>query len=447
MDWPHYLNKIKKNLQLPKKFHIAGEVAWVGFGILANVLAMLIGTRFLTSLLSTSEYGALALAISLANLANHIFGIPIGQTGLRFYQSYIDADKSSVLLSFMGKSLLWAFSLVVAVGFIVVFNSGNFENYPGDSFVFLTVGFAILLVVNRSALGVEDASRKRSLRAISQGIFEISRFLIAVILILLLSNPSAVITMLGFVLGGLLTATVHLVFFKGLFSKSPVKAINTHETQSIGSREAMRRFQLPLVVSSVCLWVVMMTERWALQKFGTLSNVGGYAAVYQLSFVPMVVLSNFFLVLTEPVLYQIVGPGKSDDSKGRAFLVNRHLTTIIILFSITLSLICFFAHPIISRLFLGEAFRAYSWLFPWLVLAGGCYAAGHQLLLNLSCEMQTGKLAVLWFIVSIVAVVCYFTATYFWQVKGLLVAVIFVFTLLLILAIQQSPRGEKIPGK
>ncbi|WDP85955.1 MAG: hypothetical protein HUN05_13080 [Desulfobacter sp.] len=302
--------------------------------------------------------------------------------------------------------------------------------------------FAVLIFLNRVALGVEDASRQRHYRTVTQSVFEIGRFFMAVCLILWLSKPSAEMALAGFVLSGLVTMAVHFFFLKELVVKSSGKPQLDQDQSSITDIRRLTRFQRPLIISNLCVWVVIMTERWSLQYFGSLFEVGGYAAVYQLAFAPMIFLSNFFIILTEPIIYQIVGAGKSSEANKKIFLVNQYLSAGILILSLGLSMFFFFFHSTIGYFLLGEAFRSYSWLFPWLVFAGGCFATGQQLLLKLSCEMRTQDLAKLWGTLALVATASYVIGAGFWQLKGVLAAVVFVNIVLVALAFHRAGQQK-----
>ncbi|MEX1314380.1 MAG: hypothetical protein AB1Z38_09385 [Desulfotignum sp.] len=195
--------------------------------------------------------------------------------------------------------------------------------------------------------------------------------------------------------------------------------------------DAMQSFQAPLIISNACIWLVMMAERWALQYFGSPEEVGGYAAVYQLAFVPMLFVSNFMILLIEPIIYQVVSQEGKNTSFDQTRRINNYAVFSILFFSLMLFLVLLFAYPMVGNLLLGAQFRSYSWLFPWLLLAGGCFAATGQLLLKLNLELRTDLLAVLWGGVAVVAVAGYFIGACFWQLKGILVAIVAVNILLL----------------
>jgi len=419
------------------------EAFWVGFGLLSSVCALLVGTRLLTSLLSTTEYGKMALAVSLATLALHFCGNPIGQTATRFYANWAGAGKLTHLVWNLVRSLGWAMGGIVLAVLLVTMAGIYVDGFPSFSLGMATGLFAILLVAIRVASGLEDAARERRFRGIVQGVFELSRFLFAIGLVCLWDQNNAQTVLGGFVAAGFLTVAIHGFFLYRLIKRSTGSQANRTCMATPADAAGLRQFQMPLIISNGCIWVVMMAERWALTRWGSLADVGGYAAVHQLAFVPMLFVSTFLLLLTEPVLYQRMGLDTAKESASHALHVNRHIALLVFCVTLIFSGLLFFIHSWVGSLFLGAEFRLYSWMFPWLLLAGGCFAAAQQLLLKLSCEMRTGRLAGLWGMVAVIAVVSYLMGAHYWQLKGILTAVVGVNGLLLAFAITLPQMGGK----
>jgi O-antigen/teichoic acid export membrane protein len=404
--------------------NLAGEAFWVGFGIITGVLALVAGTRFLTHLLPPDEYGKLALAVSLSTLAVMIFGDPVGKTAVRFYSLWYTAGKPYGFVQNLGRSLFRAAG-VIGVCCAGVILSGRFMTAsPGSYFVLVTGIFAMLLIFNRTAIALEDAARKRRFRGILQASFEALRFFFAIALVIVLALPAAETVLSGFVMAGILVVTVHGIFLYRLFKKVPVEKNSPGQPVARVDNDVMRAFQSPLIVSSICMWLVLMAERWVLTCFGSPADVGGYAAVYQLAFVPMLLVSSFLMLLIEPVLYQVGGVDKKAASAGQANRMNRYAVVGIMSVTLFLSGILFFTYPLAGTLLLGAEFRSYSWLFPWLILAGGCFAAAQQVLLKLSYDMRTDLLAILWGVVAAAAMAAYAAGAAFWQLKGIVTALV-----------------------
>ena len=413
----------------------AYEAFWVGFGLISGVLALFAGTRFLTRLMATDEYGRLALAISLSTLAVMVFGDPVGRTAVRFYSLWCRAGKPRGFMQNLGKSLVRSTAGIGLCCILAILYRHYFHAVTGTFLILVTGFFAVLLVFNRVAMGLEDAARERRFRGVLQGGFEILRFASAIGLIAVFTLPAAETVLTGFVLAGILVVIVHGIFLYRLFHRDQAKIKGPALPDGDMDIARMRSFQSPLVVSSICVWLVMMAERWALQYFGNPEDVGGYAAVYQLAFIPMLLVSNFMVLLIEPVLYQVVEPGGKTASSGQRQRINNYAVLGIMTFSVFLSVLLFFTYPMAGTFLLGVEFRAYSWMFPWLFLAGGCFAAARQLLLKFSYDMRTDLLAVIWGVVAAAAVTAYTAGAFYWQVKGILAAVVGVNAALLVFSV------------
>ncbi len=401
------------------------EAFWVGFGVMTSVMALLVGTRFLTHMMSTGEYGRLALAVSLAALAVQIFGEPIGKTAVRFYAHWQAAGMPRRFLQWLDVSFLKAAAWIFLLGLAGITTQSFLSRFSAMAYGMLTCVFAVFLVFNRVALALEDAARKRRFRGMMQGGFEAGRFLLAIMLIVLLAAPEAVTVLIGFVLAAALAAGGHILYFRRLFRpvRDDVVSGSNRRVHEMDIR-SMRAFQLPLIVSNGGIWVVMMADRWTLICFGGAGDVGGYSAVYQLAFIPMLVAGNFLILFLEPILYQVTGINQRNASSFQVLRVNHYAALGIAIISFIGAIVLFFGHSTLGRIFLGAEFRVYSWLFPWLILAGGSFAASQQLLLKLSCDMRTGLLAKVWGVTALVALSAYMAGAFFWQVKGVVAAVV-----------------------
>lgn len=417
---------------------LMGEAFWVGFGLGSSVLALLVGTRFLTTLLSTAEYGRMALAISLTTMVVQIGGNPISQTGIRFYTHWREAGKLPLLLKNLGRTLLRQIGIILFVCMAIAISAHYYDKLPSFYCIIIVGLLAISLLLNRVAFGIEDAARERCFRGVIQGSFETGRFLFAIGIIILLTAHTAEAALSGFLIAAVLALACHGIFLKKLLK--PVLKSSPVGQRIITSSDAsaINHFQMPLFISNACIWLVMMAERWTLQHYGNLVDVGGYAAVYQLAFMPMLLVSTFLVLFLEPIIYQYVGLDGKTDGDSQALRINFYLAVVILFVTMMIFIGFLFFHPFIGSLFLGEQFRSYSWLFPWLFLAGGFFAASQQFLLKLQSELRTGVLAGLWGVVAVTAVTAYFIGAKYWQLKGVLTAVVLVNVMLLMFSIYFS---------
>lgn len=422
-----------------------GEAKWVGVSLVLSVLALLVGTRFLTEMLSTNEYGELSLAISLAMLAVQMGGTPLAFTALRYYAHCKNEGSLHMLRGYLVRCLSISAAIVLLITVATMFYSYIRVGLQDAVYIFMVGVFAVLLLSNRLALGLEDAARKRKVRAIIQGGFEIGRFVLAIGLIVAFAAQKASIALAGFLLAALLAVIVHGVILRLDVLKPPSYADGAVDVFNGKQYRLFAKFTLPLVVSYSCLWVVLMAERWSLHFNGNLADVGGYAAVHQLAFIPMTILSNFVLLLTTPIIFQLIGVDTDSEKHNEVMRYNRYISGIILLFALVGSLLLGQIHPVVAQLFLGVEFHVYSWMFPWLFLSGGCFAAAQQLLLKMTSEFRTSNLALLWVMMAVVSAVAYLVGVRLGGVDGLVFMVVGVNVLLLLMSIILS-FSSKISG-
>lgn len=411
------------------------EAFWVGFGLATSVLALFAGTCMLTTLLSTIEYGRLVLAISLAMLVVQICGEPVAQTAVRFYAHWREAGKLPVLIHSLKKSMIWTVGGIFLTCIAIVVLGRRFDELPSDHLTLIVGAFAAFLILNRVAVALEDAARERRFRGIMQGGFELGRFLFAIGLIFFLASHRAETALDGFLIAAILTVAAHGLFLWKILKPLPGEQYDIGVTMTTADAISLRRFQFPLFISHAFIWLVMMTERWLLHRYGSLADVGGYAAVYQLAFMPMIFVSKFLVLLTEPIIYQMTGLDRETDSGSNALRINGYLAVVILLMTLIIFSLLLFCHPVVGRFLLGIEFRTYSWLFPWLFLAGGFFAAAQQFLVRMKCDMRTGTIAVLWGVVALIAAFAYFIGAKYWQLTGILTAVVLVNGILFLSAI------------
>jgi len=419
------------------------EAFWVATGLGVSVLSMLVGTRVLTTFLTTEEYGRLALSLSLATLAVQVGATPISLTTVRFYAHWRETGRLKILFSQMGAYLSISLVLVLVASAVLAVLSKRVIALPGIGIILLTGFFSTLLMLNRVALGLEDAARERRRRALLQSLFEITRFSFAAGLIWMLHKETAEIVLSGFLIAALLVVTPH---FLSLYRRYKTVWQKGNDSKLIDNKvptATLSRFLLPLFLSNICIWIVMMAERWALHYYGSVADVGGYTAVYQLAYMPMMLASNFLLLLTTPIIYQYVGANKNTANTEKVLKATRQLAFIIVGCAFSGFVVLEFFHPFFARLLLGPNFRSYSWIFPWLFLAGGCFAASQQLLLKLSCELRTLPLAFLWGAVAAIATTSYMISARTWQLSGLVSSVVAINMLLLLFSVLISFKAQE----
>lgn len=401
---------------------ISGEIIWVALGVFISLGVVLLGTRFLTSVLSTSEYGRLALMISLAGLFDQVVGHAIGGAAMRYYSIYQSKNQ-------LGELRKLVFSCLFASAIICIFAAvlTLFIQWPVVNLLLAsTFIFSITLLISGVGVRLLEGARRRRTSALFRSSFEIMRFGMAAYFIYY-GSFTAEGAMGGFMVGAGIIACIHWYYMR-------FRLLNKNTQQENSAKEALLASQFfnyakPLLVVGLGTWIFLMSPIWALGWFGEISDVGIYGAYHQLAYVPMLVISGLLLTYLAPIMYE-----KTLESLDGAMRDSFRLVSITLIMVIIAALVAYIGHNQIAALLLGESFRSYSWIFPWLIVGGGFYGVAQQLLLKFRAEMKTLELATIQLVFAFLALASYSLAAKYLNVHGVVYAVTALNALLLITA-------------
>ena len=401
---------------------LSSEMLWVALGMFASMGVVLLGTRFLTTVLSTSEYGRLALMISLAGLFDQVIGHAIGGAAMRYYSIYQHKDRLSNL-----RKLVFFCLLCSAVICIFIAVLAAIFQWPAVNILLVsTLMFSIALLVSGVGVRLLEGARRRKISAIFRTAFELMRFGTAIVIILY-GSFSAESAMGGFMIGAGIIAIIHLYYIRFKLLGNEGGAKDTSQQKDIA--KSFLEYARPLLLVGFATWVFLMSPIWVLGWFGDISEVGVYGAYHQLAYVPMLVISGLLLTFLAPIMYE-----KTLVSIDHAMKDTFRLTSITLIIVLLAAIVAYIAHNQIAALLLGEHFRSHSWIFPWLIIAGGFYGVAQQLLLRFRAEMKTLELAGIQLVFAFLAVATYSLAAKNLGMNGVVYTVTALNTFLLVIA-------------
>jgi O-antigen/teichoic acid export membrane protein len=246
--------------------------------------------------------------------------------------------------------------------------------------------FSVLSGYNGTLSGIQNAARQRAIVAFHGGLEAWLKILLALGVLFWLGNSSTVVV-IGYTLSSLLVTGSQFVFLRRL--------IPHQSSPSKGDERWVRQiwaYSWPFSVWGIFTWAQLSSDRWALEAFATIQQVGLYAVLFQLGYTPISIATGLVMSFIGPILYQ-----RSGDATDHSRNANVHrLAWRITLFTMLLTLIGFLLalglHEWIFRLIVASEFRAVSHLLPWMVLAGGVFAAGQMLGLKLMSDMRSAAM-------------------------------------------------------
>lgn len=362
------------------------EGSWIVIGQIAAVAGALVLVRVLTEYLDPAQYGELALGLTVAGLVNQVVmgGITVGIG--RFYSIAAEKQDLGGYLRAARWLLAYATLAVVVVGSILI--AGLFwlgySQWMGLAAAALM--FSVLSSYNSALSGIQNAARQRAIVAFHGGLDAWLKVLLAVGVMLWLGTSSAAVV-IGYSCSSLLVTASQLVFLR--------RTIPLHQTHTPDHQPWMLQmwaYSWPFSTWGIFTWMQQISDRWALHAFGTTAEVGQYAVLFQLGYTPITMVTGIAMSFLGPILYQRIGDATNHARNANVHRLSWQITHLSLMVTLIGFAITFAAHALIFRVLVAAEYRDISYLLPWVMLAGGIFAAGQMLALKLMSEMKSSAM-------------------------------------------------------
>jgi O-antigen/teichoic acid export membrane protein len=365
---------------------IAKEGSCIVIGQVASVLGALVLVRVLTEHLEPTQYGQLALGLTVAGLANQVVMGGIGNGIGRLY--YIAAEKQDLqgYLRVSHRLVSYAMLAVVAIGLVLM--TGllwlGYSHWMGLTAAALV--FSVISGCNSILSGIQNAARQRAIVAFHGGLDAWLKILLAVGVMLWLGASSTAVV-IGYTCSSLLVTVSQLFFLRRTIPPQHAHSANHQPWMS-----QMLAYSWPFSVWGIFTWMQQVSDRWALEAFSTSEVVGRYAVLFQLGYVPISMVTSLAMAFLGPIMFQRSGDATDETRNANVHRLSWWITWVILVMTVTGVAITFVLHEWIFRLLVAAQYRESSYLLPWVVLAGGLFAAGQMLGLKLMSEMKSAKM-------------------------------------------------------
>jgi O-antigen/teichoic acid export membrane protein len=369
---------------------LSQEGAWIIVGQITVILGSLVLVRVLTEFLTPAEYGQLALGLTLVALFGQtVFG---GVSGgiVRYYTIANEKQDLHGYLAASRRLLLYGTVTAIAVGLVAAFGAIVLGYSQWFNIALAAILLAVVNGYNSTLNGIQNAARQRAIVAMHKGLNAWLKIGLAMALFFLLgTNSGAVI--LGFAVSGLLVTLSQLLFLRRTIRPLPVGS----PIPIIGDWPLkIWTYSWPFSVWGVFTWMQQVSDRWALGIFGSTQDVGYYAVVFQLGYTPITLLLGLSTTFLAPILFARAGDATSADRNENVAQIVWRITIVALLGTGSAVLVTSLLHQWLFALLVASEFRWISYLLPWVILAGGIFAAGQMLTLKLMSEMKARELLI-----------------------------------------------------
>jgi O-antigen/teichoic acid export membrane protein len=151
-------------------------------------------------------------------------------------------------------------------------------------------------------------------------------------------------------------------------------------------------YSWPFGAWGIFSWAQGASDRWALQYFADTIDVGLFAVLYQLGFYPIAYATGTAVQFIAPILFQRAGDGSNESRVAGAVQLGWRMTLLALSITGIAFVIAYQVHDVLWELLVADDYRSVSHFLPWMLLAGGIFASGQTVTLNLMSQMRTHSL-------------------------------------------------------
>lgn len=366
----------------PRFYRLTKEGSWIISGQIASILGSLMLVRVLTEYLEPEQYGQLALGLTAAGLVNQIVMGGMSNGISRYYSIAVEKKDLSGYMHASSLLMGYATAVVVAVALVLMLFLFLLDYTHWMGLVAAALLFSILSGYNLSLSSIQNAARQRAIVAFHRGAEPWFKILLAIGVMLLLENSSTA-AVIGYALTSLLMTSSQLFFLNRLIHAQSGKSVSSDNWgRQIWS------YSWPFCTWGVFTWAQQASDRWALQSFASTQEVGLYAVVFQIGYTPIVMASGLAMTFLGPILFQRSGSAKNHVRNISVHRIAWRITFVGLIVTALAFVIAISLHEWIFDVLVATKYHSVSNFLPWMVLAGGIFAAAQTLSLKLMSEMR-----------------------------------------------------------
>ncbi len=368
------------------KIRIISESLWIIAGQFFSLLTSLILIKILTFKLLPSEYGNLALGLTIAGIINQFFigGIVNGIT--RFYSVALHRED---IPGFLNASLRLFFRITILLFFfssLLIIILYYYNKYYWIKLSLPIILFSTLSGLNSALSNIQNAARQRSIVALHSSLDGALKILFSIIL-LKYFEKSAFSIVLAYIISVLFVSISQIIYFNKKIIK--IKTVKFSGNTYNNWIKDIWSFSWPFSLWGLFTWLQLASDKWSLEKFVSTAEVGKYTAAFQIGYTPISTFTSLLVSLISPIYFNINEKNRFGKNKIDLQKITNHLFYLSIFLTLFTFLSTLFIHEWIFLIFVSSNYISLSYLMPWLVLAGGTFAAGQIIVIKLSTDLKT----------------------------------------------------------
>ncbi|MFZ5704552.1 MAG: lipopolysaccharide biosynthesis protein [Pseudomonadota bacterium] len=402
---------------------LGAEGFWIALGQAAVVAGSLVLVRTLTTAMAPADYGRLALGLTIAGLANQMITGSISNALSRFWSIADERnDRDSYIIA--AKRMIGIACLVVIAlgcGFLLFLHFAGLAEWTAIAVAALAL--ALSSGLNAALNGIQTAARQRKVVALHSAADAWLKIGLS-LLFLHMFGIGGASAIWGYAISATLVSLSQIVFLRRLLLLRAAQPATAQSLRQIPIQwmKDFWGYAWPFMGWGLFTWLQTSSDRWALQAFAGPTEVGRYAALYQLGFAPLTTASGLLVTLLTPILFQKAGDASDAGRIAQVYDATARIARAMLGLTVAATIAFLLLHDWIFTMFTSGAFRTSSHLMPLMAAAAGLQACHHVLGVRISSLLKTRSLLVPQILSAISFAVLNMAGAYIAGLAGLMVA-------------------------
>ena len=394
---------------------LLNEGIWVFLTQISSILLNIILISIVASKLNVSQYGSLALIMTIQAFFSLIFYGTINNGVLRYSSICNQLNKNSNFVNIVIKISLIIGTLLTIIGFAltIFFYLVGFKNYVQPFNVVLIT--SILIGTIDFLTSVILSLRKRKILFIIKTLEGIIKIL--VLYFATLSNYLSVLYI--YLITSIIICLTILAYFKNTF---PNFLLATLSLIIIGLKKYTGI--APISLLGYFRWAQQNSLKWALELIVSRRELGLYNALSQIAYTPVIILFGVILNLITPIIYEKINPSLLNNESKRILNHILKFSTVSLFLIVFGAIILVPSSNYIVGLIFPIEYQEVSRFLPFVFVAGGLYSTGN-ILANIPFSINSPKILLKPNIYSsIIGISLSFVLVYFFGLSGGILALL-----------------------
>lgn len=334
-----------KNNNLIKKFLSFSIGSWIGIAI--SVLS----TPILTRLFSPEEFAKASMFDLAINIILLITMLGTDQAFVRFFYEEKEENRKYLLRNCLKISLVfWIIIAVVIVIFNERFSLLLFGIKSIDSVVLVIITSLVFLFNRFASLQIRMEQRGK-IYSLMEVTLKVSELVFMILFFYLIGNRFEAIN------GGRALSILFIALI-GIFASKKNWVFKGQKNDLINDNKSIMNFGLPLVFTSLIMWIFQSSSRFAIKEYNSMYELGIFAGAYKIIGIFSVIQASFS-TFWAPLAFEKYENDRND------FKFFENMFEIIFVSMILLGC-CIVMFKDFIVLLLGDQYRGATYLIPLL---------------------------------------------------------------------------------